>query len=85
MKSITIHGLDNPLWSMLKTRAKEDGKSLNQTIKGLLEQAFGIRRVPSQPHRAEFEEFLGVWSNDELKEFNKAVADNDIILSDDWK
>lgn len=42
MKSITIHGLDEPLWAMLKSVADAEGTSLNKTIKRLLEKALGI-------------------------------------------
>lgn len=84
MKAITIHGLDDPLWGLLKERAKEQGSSLNATIKGILEQALGIKRTPQQPFRKDFEEFCGVWSKKEYEEFKKNTADDDIIDPKDW-
>ena len=42
MKSITIHGLDGPLWSMLKAKSEFEGMSLNKTIKMLLENSLDV-------------------------------------------
>jgi hypothetical protein len=84
MKSISIHGIDGPLWSVLNDRAKIEGKSLNQTIKGLLEQALGLKREGSGSHRQEFEEFCGVWTTLDLEEFNRAVADSATVEQVDW-
>lgn len=44
MKSITIHGMDDEMDRQIREKAAAEGKSLNKTIKGLLEQALGGRR-----------------------------------------
>jgi hypothetical protein len=85
MKSITIHGLDDPLIELIKTKAKNDRTSLNKTVKALLEQSLGITSYDSQPHRKDFEEFCGIWSDEEKDQFDQAVADFNQIDKDEWK
>lgn len=36
MKSITIHGLEDPLNTLIREKARQEGLSLNKTIKLLL-------------------------------------------------
>lgn len=85
MKSITIHGLDPNLWAILTARAKTEGRSLNQTIKNLLEVALGVKHVPDQPHRQDFEEFCGMWSEEETRQFTAAIADLEAVDTSDWR
>lgn len=85
MKSITIHGLDQPLCSMLKAAAESDGTSLNKTIKRLLEKALGIIPNDNNDKKGEFLEFSGVWSKDDLEEFNKCTEDFERIDPEEWR
>lgn len=73
MKSITIHGIENPLWSILKAKSESEGLSLNRTIKKLLEVSLGITPKSNKKRRKEFQEFCGVWSNSDLHEFNESI------------
>ena len=84
MKSITIHGIDQPLFSLLKSIADSEKTSLNQTIKRLLEKALGITPVDVQNKKDEFREFSGVWSNEDLDEFNKNTKNFEKIDPEDW-
>lgn len=85
MKSITIHGLDQPLWSMLKSMAESEGTSLNKLAKRLLEKAVGIVPNDSNEKKNEFQEFLGVWSKEDLKEFNKSTSEFERVDQEDWE
>jgi hypothetical protein len=85
MKSITIHGLDEPLWKMIKAKSKYEGLSMNRTIKKILETAFGIKPKISQEREKEFKEFCGIWSKADASEFKKAVKDFEIVNKEDWK
>ena len=42
MKSITIHGIDDPLAGLIKSRAQSEGLSINKTVKKLLEESLGV-------------------------------------------
>ena len=73
MKSITIHGLDDELDRLIEERAAAEGKSLNMTIKTLLEEALGVR--PSRNHRQEFMDLFGRWSEADRQQFLQATED----------
>jgi hypothetical protein len=85
MKAITIHGIEDPVWVLLKERAKEQGASVNATVKAILEQALGVKRVPQQPHRHDFEEFCGIWGQQEYDQFREATADDRSVNPEDWQ
>ena len=71
MKSITIHGMDDEMDRQIREKAAAEGKSLNNTIKGLLKQALGGRRS----RREEFADLFGCWSAADLAEFEEATKD----------
>lgn len=85
MKSISIHGIDDPVYRLIKARAKSEGQSINQTVKFLLEQSLGVATKSSEPYRKEFEEFCGSWTAEEATKFNAAVEDLGRIDPEDWK
>jgi len=84
MKSISIHKLDDPLETLLRKRARQQGTSLNKTIKALLEQSLGIVPGVSTGHQEEFRDLCGVWSAKEIKELEKSLGDFEKIDSEDW-
>jgi len=71
MKSMTIHDLDDSLDTLIREKAKEEGLSLNRTAKMLLRKALGLEPVGGEDRRAEFAEFLGVWSATDAAEFDR--------------
>ncbi len=85
MKSITIHGIDEPLAELIKSRAQSEGLSINKTVKKLLEESLGVKPRASGLHRSDFEEFCGLWSESELAEFEENSSDLRNIDSEDWK
>jgi len=84
MKTISIHGLDKETEKLLKKRAESAGKSVNKTVKELLEKALGLGSA-RKDHRDEFVEFLGVWTKEEAKQFHKAIEDMEKVDPGDWK
>jgi len=85
MKAITIHGLEDSVFALLKERAKEQDASVNTTVKGIIEQALGVRRARQQPHRNDFKEFCGMWSQQEYDEFREATADDRRVEPKEWR
>jgi len=84
MKSITIHGLDNVLDTLIRERAAREGLSLNKTMKKLLRKALGVNE-PGEDHRKDFIEFLGQWSGQELLDFNDKTKDLNEVSTGDWQ
>jgi hypothetical protein len=85
MKSISIHGIDDPAYRLLKARARAEGRSINQTVKAILEQSLGISSTASEPHRKEFEDMCGTWTVREKSEFDKATESFEKIDPEEWK
>jgi hypothetical protein len=84
MKSITIHNLDDPLNTLIREKAKNEGLSLNSTIKKLLAEALGLSLKKGEGCGKDFLDLFVVWSNEEVKEFNKQVGDFEKIDREDW-
>lgn len=84
MKSITIHGLEDPLDSMIRQRAKKHNTSLNKTIKQLLAEALGLRPEVKVNHRDDFIDLFGSWSQNDVDEFSKNTRDFERIDPADW-
>lgn len=84
MKSISIHGIDETLDSLIKERARSQGQSLNKTIKQLLEAALGLRPKNPEEKSKEFSDLFGIWSDEELHEFEKKTEDLNKVNMEDW-
>lgn len=85
MKSISIHGLDDQLNQKIIEQAKRKGLSLNKTVKSLLEEALGLNTDSTNDRHDDFIEFLGVWSDEDVREFELATKDFQQIDPEDWK
>ncbi|MBU0728837.1 MAG: antitoxin [Proteobacteria bacterium] len=84
MKSITIHGLEDPLDSIIRQRAKSNKTSLNKTIKQLLAEALGLKPELNENHREDFLDLFGVWSKADMIEFTNNIKDFERIDPEDW-
>jgi len=84
MSTLTIHALEPAVEKRIRSKAKRDGRSLNQTLKELLAASVGVRTHPESDHRADFAEFNGVWNTQDVREFQAATADLETIDQADW-
>lgn len=85
MSTLTIHALEATVEKRIRSKAKRDGRSLNQTLKDLLAASVGARPLPASDNRADFTEFQGVWSAQDVREFEAATADFETIDEADWQ
>lgn len=85
MKSITIHSLEDPLNTLIREKARQQGLSLNKTIKQLLAEKLGLSEVEQTDSVNEFADLCGVWSKEEQTEFDKNSASCNRIDPEDWK
>ncbi len=81
MPSITLHNLDEKLYSLLKSESKKKGLSLNKTIKQLLKYHFGLSKTQTD----DFDEFSGVWSKSDEQEFLNNTKELNTIDKNDWE
>ncbi len=84
MRSITIHNLDDPLERLIVKRAKNQGMSLNKTIKILLAEALGLKPKKRPDNKDEFADLFGSWTAADARSFHKAVSDLEKIDAEDW-
>lgn len=84
MTSITIHGLEDPIDSLIREKARRQGISLNKTIKQLLAESLGISRDITRPQHT-FDDLCGIWSLEELEEFNHNAQEFSVTDPRDWE
>lgn len=84
MTSITIHGLEDPLDSLIRERARQQGLSLNKAIKQLLAESLGVSQ-DGQKNRNDFEDLCGTWSQEDLVEFARNTHGFSIVDPKDWE
>jgi len=70
MKALTIRNLPPDLSEALEREKHRRGESLNQTVIELLSQGLGVGGTRSNGLAA----LAGTWSEDEFREFEKAVS-----------
>jgi len=85
MKSITIHGMDDQLADLIKSKAQSEGLSVNKTVKKLLETSLGIKLQAEKKNLNDFKEFCGLWTKADLDEFEEKIADLRKIDKEDWR
>ncbi len=84
MKSISIHGLDKETARLLKKRAESTGRSVNRTVKEIIETSLGLGPA-KQDHRADFQELCGIWTAEEERRFHDAIKDLETVHPGEWK
>jgi hypothetical protein len=81
---ITIHALEPAVEKRIRARARQQRKSLNQTVKELLAERLGAS-AQAADHRADFAEFAGVWTEAEARAFETAAGDFAEVNPKDWQ
>ena len=86
MSSITLHNLEDPLYALLKQKARKEGKSLNRTIQELLTESVGLKRKAEKSGKKDvYTELCGSMSPEELKKMEEAEEEFEAIEEKDWK
>ena len=87
MKQLTIRGFDDELEKYLHQLAEEEKISLNRATLKLLRQAAGLDRKKPTPAVIgnALDEFVGVWSRDEERQFNDAIQEFEVIDFSLWQ
>jgi len=87
LSSITLHNLEDSLYTLLKQKARKEGKSLNRTIQELLTESMGMKRKAEKSGKKKdvYSELCGVMSREELKKMEEAEKEFEVIEEKDWK
>ena len=85
MKSITIHGIDEQLATLIQSKAESEGLSINKSVKKLLEVSLGVKPQIDRKNLNDFREFCGFWTQSDLDEFEETTAALRKIDNKDWQ
>ena len=83
MKQITLRGLPPELEQAIRKRAAEEHKSINRTIRDLLQQALGVES--SDDKRRDLSDLAGSWSDEDAQAFERATGIFDEIDEEVWR
>ncbi len=85
LRPITLRNLPAAVARAVRERAGADGVSLNKAVIRLLEEALGLSR-PKRPRiNHDFDEFIGVWTEQEAREMERFLAEERRIDPEMWK
>lgn len=85
MKSITIHSIDDSLYSKIESVAAEEHSSMNKTVKKILAGAMGQTKDITAGRRKDFMDIFGKWSKKDLADFERNLEETRKIDMEDWK
>lgn len=75
MSTLTIHSLDPEVEKKVREKARREKKSVSRVLKELVAESVGESKGKPSDLTSEFEEFLGIWSESDEREFKAATED----------
>ena len=87
MKSIILRGIPDDLYSKLKSRSKEESKSMNKILLSILENNFNVpgKFVKKKKRFTELDGLFGRWSVQEYEKMKAIVNSQREIDEEVWK
>ena len=82
MRHLTIRNIPQEVADALKREKDRSRASLNQTVIDLLGRALGVRRAAESNGLARF---AGTWTQEELEQFEAAIAVTEEIDEELWR
>ena len=86
MGSLSVRGVDEELADLLKKRAKESDKSVNQLVVEILRKSVGLEKEKrfTQIH-TDLDDFFGAWSEEEFEEIQAKIDSERQVDDELWK
>jgi len=84
MKPITLRNLPDDVARIIRQRAATDGLSLNRAVITALQEFLGAARPAAQRHH-DLDDLAGVWSAEEARAFDRALAAQRAIDPELWR
>ncbi len=85
MGAITIRGIDETTARILKERAKKEGVSVNAVLLKTLRESLGLEKRRRTVIYDDLDHLAGTWSEKDFVEFQKRIADFEIVDEKMWK
>ena len=84
MKTISIRNLDDNLYKLIKSTARERGTSINKLIISFLEKIFRPEKG-GIPEYHDLDNLFSTWTEGEFREFSEALSSQREIDEQLWK
>ncbi len=86
MKAVTIRGVDPEVAEKLKTKAAEQGKSINQLTLDILKESLGFKKKKKYSMEYDdLDDLFGRWSDEEFQEIQDKINRERQIDPELWK
>jgi hypothetical protein len=86
MKAVTIRGVDPEVAEKLKTKAAEQGKSVNQLTLDILKESLGFKKKKKYSMEYDdLDDLFGRWSEKEFQEIQGKIGKERRIDPELWK
>ena len=85
MGAITIRGIDNEIAKALKERAKKEDASINSIVLRIVREALGLEKKRRTIIYTDLDHLAGTWDKKDYAEFQRKIADFEIIDKNIWK
>jgi len=82
-RHLTVRGLPEEVSRALDAERRRSRRSLNQTVVDLLRRALGVESA--RPVRNGLERFAGGWTEDELRDFERATKLFEQVDEELWR
>ena len=85
MGAITIRGIDNEIAKVLKEKAKKEGTSINTNLLKTIRAALGLEKKKRAIVYDDLDYLAGTWNEKDYLEFQKKIADFEVVDEKMWK
>lgn len=85
MGAITIRGVDEAMARVLKERAKKEGSSVNAILLKTMRESFGLKKKKRTVIHDDLDHLAGTWNEKDFTEFQKRIADFEVVDEKMWK
>jgi len=85
MGAITIRGIDETTARILKERARKEGTSVNAVLLKTLRESLGLEKRRRTVIYDDLDHLAGTWSEKDFIEFQKRIADFEVVDEKMWK
>jgi plasmid stability protein len=86
MKQLTIRGVDDKLHHALRSRAEQEGLSVNRYVLALLKESLGLAsgRALEDVEYDDLDHLIGSWTQEAYEEFSDLLQDQRQIDPELW-
>lgn len=86
MKVITLRNIPPDVARRIEEKRARSGLSLNKTVISILEEGLGLSGSGrSSVRNSDFDEFCGIWSEEQADEFDRSLAEQRRIDPELWE